>query len=178
MTDNYTYSRPYGEAAFKMALEGNVINEWSDNLKNLSIVVADKDIKDILADPKIEQSVSASLLLGFLQTSDNKNLLNFINLLLDNKRIFYINEISEIFDEMKASHNNICIVEVETPHKLQPVQIESLKLLFKNKYESDIEIEEIINEQLLAGIKVKINDEVIDLSLQNRFNQIKQQLII
>ena len=26
--------------------------------------------------------------------------------------------------------------------------------------------------------KVKINDEVIDLSLQNRFNQIKQQLII
>ena len=63
------------------------------------------------------------------------------------------------------------IVEVETPHKLKPAQIESLKLLFKNKYESDIEIEEIINEQLLAGIKVKINDEVIDLSLQNRFTK-------
>ena len=93
MTDNYTYSRPYGEAAFKMALEANVINQWSDNLKTLSTVVADKDIKAVLADPKIEQSVSASLLLGFLQTSDNKNLLNFINLLLDNKRIFYINEI-------------------------------------------------------------------------------------
>ena len=178
MSDNYTYSRPYGEAAFKVALEANVINDWSDNLKTLSIVVADKDIKAILADPKIEQSVSASLLLGFLHTSNNKDLLNFINLLLDNKRIFYINEISEIFDEMKASHNNICIVEVETPRKLKPAQIESLKLLFKNKYESDIEIEEIINEQLLAGIKVKINDEVIDLSLQNRFNQIKQQLII
>jgi F-type H+-transporting ATPase subunit delta len=116
--------------------------------------------------------------LGFLQTSDNKNLLNFINLLLDNKRIFYINEISEIFDEMKASHNNVRIVEIETSHKLKAAQIESLKLLFKNKYESDIEIEEIVNEQLLAGIKVKIYDEVIDLSLQNRFNQIKQQLII
>ena len=50
--------------------------------------------------------------------------------------------------------------------------------LFQNKYQSDIEIEEIVNDQLLAGIKVKINDEVIDLSLQNRFNQIKQQLII
>ena len=76
MTDNYTYSRPYGEAAFKMALEANVINDWSDNLKTLSIVVADKDIKAILADPKIEQSVSASLLLGFLHTSNNKDLLN------------------------------------------------------------------------------------------------------
>ena len=62
MSDNYTYSRPYGEAAFKMALEANVINQWSDNLKTLSIVVADKDIKAVLADPKIEQSVSASFL--------------------------------------------------------------------------------------------------------------------
>ena len=79
---------------------------------------------------------------------------------------------------MKANHNNVRIVEVETSHKLKPAQIESLKLLFKNKYESDIEIEEIVNEQLLAGIRVKIDDEVIDLSLQNRFNQIKQQLII
>ena len=31
MSDNYTYSRPYGEAAFKMALEANVIDQWSDN---------------------------------------------------------------------------------------------------------------------------------------------------
>jgi F0F1-type ATP synthase delta subunit len=66
MSDNYTYSRPYGEAAFKMALEGNVIDQWSDNLKTLSKVIADKDIKAVLADPKISQSACASLLLGFL----------------------------------------------------------------------------------------------------------------
>lgn len=178
MSDNYTYSRPYGEAAFKMALEGNVIDQWSDNLKTLSKVIADKDIKAVLADPKISQSACASLLLGFLNMDDNQNLSNFINLLLDNKRVFYISEISEIFDDMKASHNNVRIVEVETSHKLQPEQIESLKSLFKNKYKSDIEIEEIVNEKLLAGIKVKVDDEVIDLSLLNRFNQIKQQLII
>ena len=178
MSDNYTYSRPYGEAAFKMALEGNVIDQWSDNLKTLSKVIADKDIKAVLADPKISQSACASLLLGFLNMGDNQSLSNFINLLLDNKRIFYIGEISEIFDDMKAGHKNIRIVEVETSHKLQPEQIESLKSLFKNKYQSDIEIEQIVNEKLLAGIKVKVDDEVIDLSLQNRFNQIKQQLII
>tara|TARA_A100001011_G_C14220627_1_gene804171 strand:+ start:473 stop:1009 length:537 start_codon:yes stop_codon:yes gene_type:complete len=178
MSDNYTYSRPYGEAAFKMALEGNVIDQWSDNLKTLSKVIADKDIKAVLADPKISQSACASLLLGFLNVDDNHNLSNFINLLLGNKRIFYISEISEIFDDMKASHKNVRIVEVETSHKLQPEQIKSLKSLFKNKYKSDIEIEEIVNEKLLAGIKVKVDDEVIDLSLQNRFNQIKQQLII
>ena len=178
MSDNYIYSRPYGEAAFKTAVEGNAIDYWSENLKTLASVVADKHIKAILADPKISQSTCTSLLLGFLDTMDNKNLSNFISLLLVNKRIFYIREISEIFDGMKANHKNVRIVEVETSHKLIPDQIRELKDLLKNKYQSDIEIEEVVNKQLLAGIKVKIDDEVTDLSLQNRFNQIKQQLII
>ena len=55
MSDNYTYSRPYGEAAFKLALEENVIDQWSSNLKTLAQVVADKDIKAVIADPKIPQ---------------------------------------------------------------------------------------------------------------------------
>jgi len=55
MSDNYTYSRPYGEAAFKIALEDNVINQWSDDLKILAMVVSDKDVRAVLADPKISQ---------------------------------------------------------------------------------------------------------------------------
>ena len=50
---------------------------------------------------------------------------------------------------MKASHNNVRLVEVETSHKLEPAQIESLKVLFQNKYQSDIEIEEIVNDSTL-----------------------------
>ena len=87
-------------------------------------------------------------------------------------------EISSIFDVLKSNHNNVRVVEVEPSHQLSDDQIHSLKELFKNKYQSDIEIDQIVNSELIAGIKVKVNDEVIDLSLQNRFNQIKQQLII
>ena len=48
MSDNYTYSRPYGEAAFKIALENNAIDFWSNTLSVLSLVIEDKDIKAIL----------------------------------------------------------------------------------------------------------------------------------
>ena len=178
MSDNYTYSRPYGEAAFKLALEENVIDQWSSNLKTLAQVVADKDIKAVIADPKIPQVECSKLLCSFLGTSVDKNTSNYINLLLDNKRIIYLKEISDIFEDMKSDHNNICIINIETSCELEPDQINTLKELFKKKYNSDIEIAQTINSDLLAGIKVKVNDEVIDLSLQNRFNQIKQQLII
>ena len=178
MSDNYTYSRPYGEAAFKLALEENVIDQWSSNLKTLAQVIVDKDIKAVIADPKIPQVECSKLLCSFLGTSVDKNTSNFIDLLLDNKRIFYLKEITDIFEDMKSDHNNVCIINIEASRELEPDQINTLKELFKKKYNSDIEISQTINPDLLAGIKVKVNDEVIDLSLQNRFNQIKQQLII
>ena len=178
MSDNYTYSRPYGEAAFKLALEENVIDQWSSNLKTLAQVIVDKDIKAVIADPKIPQVECSKLLCSFLGTSVDKNTSNYINLLLDNKRIIYLKEISDIFEDMKSDHNNVCIINIETSRELEPDQINTLKELFKKKYNSDIEIAQTINSDLLAGIKIKVNDEVIDLSLQNRFNQIKQQLII
>ena len=178
MSDNYTYSRPYGEAAFKLALEENVIDQWSSNLKTLSQVIVDKDIKAVIADPKIPQVECSKLLCSFLGITVDKNTSNFINLLLDNKRISYLKEISDIFEDMKSDHNNVCIINIETSRELEPDQINTLKELFKKKYNSDIEIAQTINSDLLAGIKIKVNDEVIDLSLQNRFNQIKQQLII
>ena len=97
MSDNYTYSRPYGEAAFKIALEDNVINQWSEDLKVLAMIVSDKTIKAVLSDPKNPQDSCVKLLMGFLKSNTDNNFLNFINLLLDNKRIFYMKEISSIF---------------------------------------------------------------------------------
>ena len=66
MSDNYTYSRPYGEAAFKLALEDNMIEQWSSNLKILAQVTVDKDIKAVIADPKISQAECSKLLCSFL----------------------------------------------------------------------------------------------------------------
>jgi len=178
MSDNYTYSRPYGEAAFKIALENNAIDFWSNTLTVLSLVIEDKDIKAILADPKISNDKCISLLLGFSQDSSHGELNNFLNMLMDNKRIFYMKEISSIFENLKLSHEKVFIAEVETSHKLTTDQLSKLSSLLKHKYNSDIKVNQKINKSLIAGLRVKINDEVLDLSVQNRLDQIKQQLII
>ena len=178
MSDNYTYSRPYGEAAFKIALENNAIDFWSDSLNILSLVIEDKDIKAILADPKIGNDKCISLLLGFTGNSSRDEINNFLKMLMENKRIFYMKEISSIFENLKLNHKKVFVAEVETSHNLTADQLSKLSSLLKAKYNCDIKIDKKINKNLIAGLRVKINDEVIDLSIQNRLDQIKQQLII
>ena len=65
------------------------IDQWSDNLMTLSKVIEYKDIKAVLADPKISQAACASLLMGFLNIDDNQDLSNFNNF-SSNKKEFII----------------------------------------------------------------------------------------
>ena len=178
MSENYIYSRPYGEAAFKLAVEDKSIENWSVQLAKLSTIVADSQTIDVLSDPKIDNATSLKFLLSFLDDVSNKNFLSFLSLLIETKRIIYMQEISEIFESLKFKYNNIRVVEVESAHEVSADQLDSLTSLLKDKYQSEVKVKLSVNKALMAGLKIKSNNEVIDLTIKNRLDQMKQQLII
>ena len=178
MSENYIYSRPYGEAAFKLAVEDNNVENWSTKLDRLSTIVSDSQTIAVLSDPKINNAMALKFLSNFLDDTDNKNFLSFMSLLIETKRIIYIREISEIFESLKFKHNNVRVVEVESAHEVSSDQLDSLISLLKNKYQSEVKVKVSVNKALMAGLKIKSNNEVIDLTIKNRLDQMEQQLII
>ena len=178
MSENYIYSRPYGEAAFKLAVEDKSIENWSIQLAGLSTIVSDSQTIAILSDPKIDNAMSLKFLSSFLDDVSNKNFLSFLSLLVETKRIIYMQEIAEIFESLKFKHNNVRVVEVESAHEVSADQLDSLTSLLKDKYQSEVKVKVSINKGLMAGLKIKSNNEVIDLTIKNRLNQMEQQLII
>ena len=178
MSENYIYSRPYGEAAFKLAVEDKSIENWSVQLVRLSTIVADSQTIDVLSDPKIDNATSLKFLSSFLDDASNKNFFSFLSLLIETKRIIYMQEISEIFESLKFKYNNIRVVEVESAHEVSADQLDSLTSLLKDKYQSEVKVKLSVNKALMAGLKIKSNNEVIDLTIKNRLDQMKQQLII
>ena len=53
--------------------------------------------------------------------------------------------------------------------------VNRLKLDIKNA--SDVHIENILDESLIAGVKIQIGDTVIDLNVKNKLQQLKQKLV-
>ena len=45
------------------------------------------------------------------------------------------------------------------------------------QHEQKVQIKEIINQDLLAGIKISVNNEVTDYSIRNKLNLMKEQII-
>lgn len=66
---------------------------------------------------------------------------------------------------------------VTTAEKLTPKLLAELTDVLKHKYKvDDVEIDEHEDESLIAGVKVRIQDEVIDMTLSNKLNQLKTHL--
>ena len=71
---------------------------------------------------------------------------------------------------------NTTIAEVETAFALTDTQKTDIVSSLSKKHDKKIQIHEVINERLLAGIKISINNEVTDYSVRNKLNLMKEQI--
>ena len=175
MTENITYSRPYAEAAYKIAIEGQSTNKWKSNLLVLSKVLKDGKVKAIIASPKVTNKEALEFLLEFLPSCD-KLFKNFLNIMIENKKIYFIDQISYLFNEMLLNEENITVAEIETAYELGSKQKEQLSNMLEAQFKKQIKIKEEINTNLLAGIKIKVDNQVIDYSIKNKIDSMREKL--
>ncbi len=61
MAELTTIARPYAEAAFRLAREGNALPTWSQMLRLLAMVIADPKVAGALDNPRLTAGDKASL---------------------------------------------------------------------------------------------------------------------
>ncbi len=176
MTDSITYSRPYAEAAYKIASESKSIPMWNDNLMTLSGIIVDMEVKAIIASPKIDSEQTLNFLVSFLPQKD-ESFINFLSIMIANKKVYFLDEVYKLFNDMVLEDKNTTIAEVETAFALSDTQKNDIVSSLTKKHDKKIQIHEVINERLLAGIKISVNNEVTDYSVRNKLNLMKEQII-
>lgn len=175
MTDSVTFARPYAEAAHKIASETNAVKAWLKNLAILSATIKDAKVKAILASPSVNEKDKISFLKEMVSKT-SKDFTTFLEILLENKKIYYIDSIAELFHEMVLADDEILIATVETAYPLSGEQKDKLSKKLQKEHSKKIMIEESVNKSLIAGIKIHVNNQVIDHSIKFRINAMREQI--
>ena len=89
MTDAITFSRPYAEAAYKVAVNDNTIDIWLQDMDILGKAVKDSRVKALLASPKIKKLDKIGFLTS-LTNNKNEHLESFLSVLIDNKKVLKV----------------------------------------------------------------------------------------
>ncbi|MFC1617878.1 ATP synthase F1 subunit delta [Patescibacteria group bacterium] len=127
---------------------------------------------------KLTNSQFAELLLAISASDEakrRKELGNFIRLLRRNRKLGSWRQIVEIFEQKYNETNNILPVKISTGKKLEPSQQEEIKKSLETKYSKKIRATFEVVPKLIGGIKIQGPDFLIDNSINNFLNTLKNQ---
>lgn len=90
----------------------------------------------------------------------------------------FIGELLDALDELDASSITVDTTEVEcvTSHPLDDEQRQRLETLLHEKFGEDMSLNASVNEDLLAGIIIKVGSLEIDGSLLNRYQEAVEEI--
>ena len=96
MAESVTIARPYAEAAYRLAKESGAQGLWSQRLQRLALIAQDKEMTEVMTNPRLSTEQVAELFISLSADSD-AILANFVRTLAENRRLALLPEISRLF---------------------------------------------------------------------------------
>ena len=172
MAEISTIARPYATAVFNFANESKSLSNWSDTLVLLSKIIQDEHIKSIIEDTKILDSDREDLILNVCKGKLDENGSNFVKLLVENKRLLILPEISQFFEELKADAEGLIEAEIIMAEKPNQKTVDDLLKSLEKKFNKKIEGKVVIDKNIIGGTKIVVGDSVIDASVRAQLDNL------
>lgn len=171
-------SKSYCDALFSLAQEDNKLDVFKEQLIFVSeSVKSDAKYRAIMTHPKISKEDKKEMLDTIYGESIDHTLLNFMKLLVDKGRFRAIEDITKEFIKNYNIVNDIQVVYVKSASTLKEDEVAKLKEKLEHKLQKKVDFVLSVDADLLAGIRIKINDQIIDNTALGRLNRMKHSVM-
>ena len=176
MSSNATIARPYADAVFRRAVETASLDQWSDMLALLGVIMADNRMLGLVSNPRLDREQLAELILEVAGDRLSAEGANLVRLLADNDRLAVAPDLAALYEELKQAHEHTIDVDVTSAFPLDDQQIQILAAALKRHLGRDIHITSSQDESLIGGVRIRAGDLVIDGSVRGRLAQLATEL--
>ncbi|MFV0479027.1 MAG: ATP synthase F1 subunit delta [Anaerorhabdus sp.] len=166
----------YAVALFELAQENECVVKWQTqaNLMSLSIP---KESTVFFQSSLIEKEEKKEVLKKAFSTTVDGLLLNFMLLLIDKNRFQYINGILDKFNKLCNQFRKIEEGIIYSARPFTENQIQEIEKAFSLQRGNQCALINKIDERLISGFKVMVENEVIDLSMKKSIESMKYELL-
>ncbi|VFP79477.1 F0F1 ATP synthase subunit delta [Candidatus Erwinia haradaeae] len=174
-TEN-TIARPYSRAAFQFALAHHVIEKWQEMLMFATQVSTQEQIKNLIAGPLTPALISQE----FIRICGNQLDVygqNFIKVIAENKRLFILNTIFKQFQKLRTKYESVFDIDVISSVPINTKQLNKIKNAMEKRLLSNIRLHCKIDNSIISGIVLKVDDMIIDSSLRTRIERLTRLMI-
>lgn len=168
----------YAKALFEIAEEKGLLDKISGDLKIL--FNASQNIfqfRDFLINPIMPLSRKKALLHKIFLGKLDPLTLEFLDLLVKNNRLPFVEGIARQFNDRYKAYKEITEVKLTTVSPLDKAVQDAIFKHIGFETSQKVSLEENINPNIIGGFILQIEDKQIDASVKSKLNKIKKELV-
>lgn len=168
-------SKAYAQALFSIAMEQNKVAEFAKNLEEIEAILTNNpDYSDFLATPALPLSQRLCAIDDAFSKEMPEEIVSYLKLLCENGHISALkNSIAEYF-KLEMAVSNTVTLTIYSKIPLTEEQKEKLIQKLEAKYRKHMNPIYQTDASLLGGIRIEMEDKVIDGSVSKRLQSLKE----
>lgn len=175
MAELATVARPYAEALFRVAQQGDMA-AWSELVSQLAQVGANPDVQAFAAIPTVTATELATTVASLVKAPITPEATNFLTMLAENGRITLLPEIGTQFQALKNAQAGAADAAIASAFALSDAQVAELMGLLEKKFGRKLNPTVTVDPSLIGGVRVLVGDEVLDTSVRAKLQQMHAAL--
>ncbi|OON59429.1 F0F1 ATP synthase subunit delta [Massilia sp. KIM] len=176
MAELATVARPYAEALFRVAQQGDMA-AWSAIASELGQIGANPEVQAFASNPNVTHAQLADTIASLVKSPLNAEAKNFIAMLAENGRINLLPEISAQFAALKNANEGAADATIYSAFEISADQLAQLVPTLEKKFGRKLNPTVTVDPSLIGGVRVVVGDEVLDTSVRAKLQQMHVALV-
>jgi len=169
-------AKRYANAYLETALELKVLEKAKEDMLLIQETYkSSPDLRIFLRSPVIKKDKKRAVIEAIFSDKVQDITNNLLKILSDKDREMLIEDITGFFMDLYNIHHGNIKVSVSSAYKLDKKQEKALINKLEDVSGKNVLLHTTIDESLLGGLKVRIDDTVIDGSVKYKLSQIKDK---
>ena len=172
-------SERYSRALFEVVNEAGDLEKVESDIKTFkSLLIKSVELKNFIHNPSQSKNIQNSAIgllaekLGF-----TKDLKNFMFLLIEKRRIFFIEKILESFLKLCSIKRGEVKASLISSKELSETDLEKIGKELSSSMGSIIKFDYKTDKELIGGLKLQLGSFMIDTSIKNKLKNYRQEML-
>ncbi|MGE5350426.1 MAG: ATP synthase F1 subunit delta [Actinomycetota bacterium] len=165
----------YARALFDLALEKNAIDGVYGDMKSISRLCSMDEVRKVISNPVIPLQKRKEAIIALAGSDAEKLTVDFIGLLFSQGRGDYLAAAARNFIDLTRRHRGIRQITVTTAVPVDDATKKEMAGLIAGERHGTIEFSEQIDESIIGGFILRVDDSYIDASVKSRLNRFRKE---
>ena len=170
-----TTSREYAEALFELAVQGGVTKETSEGLETVvSALLQQPEYRALLASPAIGKEERLAALDTAFRGKIPDILLAILRMMVSRGHISALSGMARDYEELARGYRGESVAVVTSAVPLKEAETVALRAKLEKKLCRTVVLQCRVDPGLIGGVRVDVDGRVIDGSIRNKLEEIKE----